>query len=53
MFQTYYDHWLNVTSDVIDVPGIIGSLAFQPLPPAITQKAKDLGGVRTHPTSII
>ncbi|PLN74893.1 putative FAD dependent oxidoreductase [Aspergillus taichungensis] len=44
VFQTYYDHWLNVTTDVIDVPSVIGSLAFQPLPPAITKKAKALGG---------
>ncbi|PLB53475.1 FAD dependent oxidoreductase [Aspergillus steynii IBT 23096] len=44
VMQTYYDHWFNVTKSVIDVPGVIGSLAFQPMPGAITKKAKAKGG---------
>lgn len=45
ILQTYYDHWFNVTNSVIEVTGVLGSMAFQPMPRAITQKAKDMGGV--------
>lgn len=44
VMQTYYDHWFNITKTVLDVPGVIGSLALQPMPPAITKKAKAMGG---------
>ncbi|KAL4897509.1 hypothetical protein BDV59DRAFT_45786 [Aspergillus ambiguus] len=44
VMQTYYDHWFNVTKTVLDVPGVIGSLALQPMPRTITSKAKALGG---------
>lgn len=47
ILQTYYDHWFNVTNSVIEVTGVLGSMAFQPMPRAITQKAKDMGGVST------
>ncbi|KAF9895231.1 hypothetical protein FE257_000133 [Aspergillus nanangensis] len=44
VMQTYYDHWFNVTKEVIDVPAVIGSIALQPMPGAITSKAKAMGG---------
>lgn len=45
ILQTYYDHWFNVSNSVLEVPGLLASMAFQPMPRAITQKAKQLGGV--------
>lgn len=47
VFQTFYDHWMNVTNNVLDVPNVIASMAFQPMPRTITKKAKELGGVST------
>ncbi|KAB8238744.1 FAD dependent oxidoreductase [Aspergillus alliaceus] len=44
VMQTYYDHWFNVTKTVLGVPNMIGSIAFQPMPKAITSKAKARGG---------
>ncbi|KAL4878318.1 hypothetical protein BJY04DRAFT_114143 [Aspergillus karnatakaensis] len=44
VMQTYYDHWFNMTNTVLDVPNMIGSLALQPMPRAITAKAKERGG---------
>ncbi|KAE8149884.1 hypothetical protein BDV25DRAFT_155554 [Aspergillus avenaceus] len=44
VMQTYYDHWLNVTKTVFSVPNMLGSIAFQPMPRTIAQKAKDRGG---------
>ncbi|KAF2703916.1 FAD-binding domain-containing protein [Pleomassaria siparia CBS 279.74] len=40
----YYDHWRNTTKSVIGVSGIIGSIAFQPIPKRLARKAKELGG---------
>ncbi|PLB51549.1 FAD-binding domain-containing protein [Aspergillus steynii IBT 23096] len=37
-------HWFNITDSVIDVPGVIGSLALQPLSRKVAQKAKERGG---------
>jgi hypothetical protein len=42
--HAYYDHWNKTVSDYLDVPGLIASFAFQPMPRAITQTAKDRGG---------
>ncbi|EAW10965.1 FAD-binding oxidoreductase [Aspergillus clavatus NRRL 1] len=44
VMQGYYDHWLDVAKSVLDVTGVIASLAFQPMPRTITSKAKALGG---------
>ncbi|KAE8353856.1 FAD dependent oxidoreductase [Aspergillus coremiiformis] len=44
VMQTFYDHWFNATKTVLDVPGMIGSLAFQPMPRTISSKAKARGG---------
>lgn len=45
ILQTYYDHWFNVTDSVLEVTGLLGSIGIQPMPRAITQKAKDMDGV--------
>ncbi|KAJ5109633.1 hypothetical protein N7532_002278 [Penicillium argentinense] len=44
VLQEYYDHWYNVTKDVLSVTGVLGSIAFQPVPKTFSQKAKDRGG---------
>lgn len=46
VLQEYYDHWINVTESVLEVTGVLGSIAFQPVPKTFSQKAKDRGGVR-------
>lgn len=45
VMQTLYDNWYNTTKTVLDITGMLGSIAFQPMPKAITSKAKALGGV--------
>ncbi|KAL2824820.1 hypothetical protein BDW59DRAFT_180187 [Aspergillus cavernicola] len=44
VMQSYYDHWFNITNTVLGVPNVIGSIALQPMPRAITSKAKASGG---------
>ncbi|KFY23287.1 hypothetical protein V493_05951 [Pseudogymnoascus sp. VKM F-4281 (FW-2241)] len=44
VMQSVYDHWASVTKSVILEPGLISSIAFQPMPRSITSKAKALGG---------
>ncbi|KAJ5531951.1 hypothetical protein N7494_008503 [Penicillium frequentans] len=44
VMQEYFDHWYNVTESVLGVTGVIGSIAFQPVPMAFTKKAKERGG---------
>ncbi|KAH3015798.1 hypothetical protein KXW60_007698 [Aspergillus fumigatus] len=44
VMQRYYDHWFNVTNTVLEVPNMLGSIAFQPMPRTITSKAKARGG---------
>ncbi|KAJ5201410.1 uncharacterized protein N7498_006073 [Penicillium cinerascens] len=44
VLQEYYDHWYNVTESVLAVPGVLGSIAFQPVPTAFSQKAAERGG---------
>ncbi|KAI0429739.1 FAD binding domain-containing protein [Xylaria sp. FL1042] len=39
-----FDHWVNVSNTAQLVPGLIASLAFQPLPKKIAQIAKAKGG---------
>ena len=48
IMQKFYDHWFDVTQSVISVTGVIGSLAWQPMPKTITSKAKAKGGVRHY-----
>ncbi|ORY08724.1 FAD binding domain-containing protein [Clohesyomyces aquaticus] len=40
----YYSHWRNTTKSVFGVSGVIGSVAFQPMPKLIARKAKERGG---------
>jgi hypothetical protein len=39
-----YDNWRNTTESVIDAVGVIGSIAFQPIPKRLARKAKEAGG---------
>lgn len=45
ILQEYWDFWYNVTNDNLEVPGVIASLAYQPMPMNITSKAIARGGV--------
>ncbi|ETS82290.1 hypothetical protein PFICI_07292 [Pestalotiopsis fici W106-1] len=40
----YYDTWVNVSNSAALVPGLIASIAFQPLPKRIAQIARANGG---------
>jgi hypothetical protein len=51
--QEYYDHWFNVTESVLEVTGVLGSIAFQPVPKTFSEKAKARGGVRNQGFFII
>ncbi|KAF3481867.1 uncharacterized protein GIQ15_04626 [Arthroderma uncinatum] len=44
VFQSFIDHWNNITDSLTSVPGMASSLALQPLPRSITTKAKESGG---------
>jgi hypothetical protein len=39
-----YDNWRNTTEGVIAVPGMIGSIALQPIPKMLARKARESGG---------
>lgn len=45
VMQSLYDHWSSVTDSIILEPGLLSSMAFQPMPRSITSKAKASGGV--------
>ncbi|KAI2627284.1 FAD binding domain-containing protein [Hypomontagnella submonticulosa] len=44
IMQSIYDHWVNVSDTAKFVPGLITSIAFQPLPKRIATIAKSKGG---------
>ncbi|KFY77699.1 hypothetical protein V499_02981 [Pseudogymnoascus sp. VKM F-103] len=44
VMRSIYDHWTDVTKSIILEPGLLSSIAFQPMPRSITSKAKGLGG---------
>lgn len=44
IMQAVYDHWVNVSDTAKFVPGLIASIAFQPMPKRIAQIAKSKGG---------
>ncbi|KAI1495931.1 FAD binding domain-containing protein [Biscogniauxia marginata] len=44
VMQSIYDHWVNVSDTVKWVPGLIASIAFQPLPKKVAQLAREKGG---------
>ena len=41
---TYYDHWYTTSAARAGVPGIIASMALQPIPKNMTRIAKEKGG---------
>jgi hypothetical protein len=43
VMDTLHTHWRNVSSTVLDVPGIVASIAWQPFPRRIAQQARRLG----------
>lgn len=42
--QSYYNHFADTAKSVLEVPNLIASIAFQPMPRAITRKAANFGG---------
>jgi hypothetical protein len=45
VLNTIWETFYNVTSEVVLELGVIGTIAFQPMPRTITSKAKARGGV--------
>lgn len=39
-----YKNWRSTTKDILSVAGLIGSVAFQPIPKRMARKAKEMGG---------
>ncbi|KAF1842341.1 FAD-binding domain-containing protein [Cucurbitaria berberidis CBS 394.84] len=39
-----YNNWRNTTKGILGVAGVIGSIAFQPIPKRLARKARELGG---------
>lgn len=39
-----YANWRNTTQSILGVAGLIGSIAFQPIPKTLARKAKERGG---------
>lgn len=39
-----YDNWRNTSKSVLGVAGVIGSMAFQPIPKRLARKAREAGG---------
>lgn len=44
IMKAYYDHWYNTSAAASSVPGLIASIAFQPMPKSLAAIAKDKGG---------
>lgn len=44
VMQSYYDHWVETSDSIRLVPGLISSVAFQPIPKRLTRVAKEKGG---------
>ncbi|KAF2643412.1 FAD-binding domain-containing protein [Massarina eburnea CBS 473.64] len=44
VLRSVYDNWRNTTTDVLGVGGIVGSIAFQPIPKMLARKARAMGG---------
>jgi hypothetical protein len=44
VMETIFNHWVNVSNTAALVPGLIASLAFQPLPKRLAQVARAKGG---------
>jgi hypothetical protein len=39
-----HNNWKNVTKGILGVAGIIGSIAYQPIPKMLARKAREMGG---------
>lgn len=39
-----HQNWRNTTKSILTVPGLIGSIAYQPIPKRMARKARELGG---------
>lgn len=44
VLQSYYDTWVDVSNTAALVPGVVASIAFQPIPKRIAQLATNKGG---------
>ncbi|KAI1336108.1 FAD binding domain-containing protein [Xylariaceae sp. FL0016] len=44
VMESFYEHWVNVSDTVKLVPGLIASIAFQPLPKMLAAVAREKGG---------
>lgn len=44
VFQEYFDYWQEVSKTLLVVPGILSSIAFQPIPRGMARIAKEKGG---------
>ena len=42
VMEGLHDHWRNVSGNTLLVPGIVASIAWQPFPKKIAQKAREL-----------
>jgi hypothetical protein len=43
--EGFYNSWHSNAASVKSIPGVVASIAFQPLPKMITQRSKEYGGV--------
>lgn len=44
LFKGFYDHYKDTAKSILETPGLIGSMAFQPVPKTLTKKAIERGG---------
>lgn len=42
VMETLHEHWRNISSTTLLIPGIVASIAWQPFPKKIAQKARQL-----------
>ncbi|KAF2142885.1 uncharacterized protein K452DRAFT_225838 [Aplosporella prunicola CBS 121167] len=42
LMHEYHDHWINTTHTVLDVPGLVASMAFQPFPASMAKRAQEI-----------
>lgn len=44
VMSAIYANWKNTTQGILEVAGLIGSIAFQPIPKRLARKAREMGG---------
>jgi hypothetical protein len=49
VLQSIFNFWLDVNNEVLLETGMVGTIAFQPFPRSIAQKALQRGGVSHFP----